>query len=57
MVEWEVAEERMVTRGHGETRPVAPNANADGSDDEAGRQRNRRTGMILPGQAADGGLD
>ncbi len=28
--------------GHGESDPVAPNANADGSDNPAGRAKNRR---------------
>lgn len=36
------------TIGLGELRPVAPNAKQDGSDDEAGRQRNRRVEVILP---------
>lgn len=34
---------RMVARGYGETRPVAPNVKPDGSDDEEGRALNRRT--------------
>lgn len=29
--------------GYGETRPIAPNANEDGSDNPEGRARNRRT--------------
>lgn len=37
-----VAERRMTTTGKGEAEPVAPNQNADGSDDPAGRQKNRR---------------
>lgn len=44
-----VAEARVRTIGLGELRPVAPNAKADGTDDEAGRQRNRRVEVILPG--------
>nr|WP_243452880.1 OmpA family protein [Polymorphobacter multimanifer] len=39
---------RLETIGLGEARPVAPNAGADGGDDEAGRQRNRRVEVILP---------
>ena len=31
----------------GENRPVAPNANPDGSDDEAGRARNRRVDIAV----------
>jgi outer membrane protein OmpA-like peptidoglycan-associated protein len=33
---------RVTTAGRGEQDPVAPNAKPDGSDDPAGRQRNRR---------------
>ena len=29
--------------GYGESRPIAPNANEDGSDNPEGRARNRRT--------------
>lgn len=43
-----VDEARLRTIGLGELRPVAPNARQDGSDDEAGRQRNRRVEVILP---------
>ena len=32
----------MTVKGYGETRPVAPNTHPDGSDDPAGRRRNRR---------------
>lgn len=43
-----VDESRLRTIGLGELRPVAPNATPDGSDDEAGRQKNRRVEVILP---------
>ena len=43
-----VAEGRVRTIGLGELRPAAPNARPDGTDDEAGRQRNRRVEVILP---------
>lgn len=39
---------RLKTIGLGELRPVAPNAKSDGTDDESGRQRNRRVEVILP---------
>jgi outer membrane protein OmpA-like peptidoglycan-associated protein len=32
----------LIPQGFGDTRPVAPNARADGADDPAGRARNRR---------------
>ncbi len=38
---------RISTYGRGETRPVAPNAKPDGSDDPEGRQKNRRVEITL----------
>lgn len=38
-----IARDRMVARGYGESRPIAPNENPDGSDNPEGRQMNRRT--------------
>jgi outer membrane protein OmpA-like peptidoglycan-associated protein len=35
------------TKGLGETNPVAPNAKPDGSDDPAGRQKNRRVEITI----------
>jgi outer membrane protein OmpA-like peptidoglycan-associated protein len=37
-----IASNRITSNGYGETMPVAPNANADGSDNPEGRQLNRR---------------
>lgn len=37
-----IAADRLSVVALGETRPIAPNANLDGSDDPAGRARNRR---------------
>lgn len=39
--------------GFGETRPVAPNARPDGSDDPEGRQKNRRVEIRIQPQAAE----
>ena len=40
----------FATKGFGETRPVAPNTNADGSDNPQGRERNRRVEIfVVPG--------
>jgi OOP family OmpA-OmpF porin len=33
--------------GYGETRPIAPNANEDGSDNPEGRARNRRAELNI----------
>ena len=37
----------MEAEGLGEDRPAAPNANPDGSDNEDGRQKNRRVEVVL----------
>ncbi|MDR1783462.1 MAG: OmpA family protein [Dysgonamonadaceae bacterium] len=37
----------FVTEGFGEKRPIAPNANPDGSDDPVGRQENRRVELYI----------
>lgn len=42
-----VAAEQITTRGYGQSRPVAPNANPDGSDNPTGRQKNRRVEIIV----------
>ena len=42
-----VAAARMRTRGFGESRPKAPNAKPDGSDDPQGRQQNRRVEIFI----------
>lgn len=38
----------MDTTGYGESKPVAPNENADGSDNPAGRALNRRVEIFIP---------
>ncbi len=38
-----ISKGRLVAKGYGESSPVAPNENEDGSDNEDGRQKNRRT--------------
>lgn len=38
-----IAPDRLVAKGYGEDKPIARNTNPDGSDNPAGRQRNRRT--------------
>jgi outer membrane protein OmpA-like peptidoglycan-associated protein len=49
--EWLVSKEglniAMTTLGFGAANPVAPNAKPDGSDDPAGRQRNRRVEIVI----------
>jgi peptidoglycan-associated lipoprotein len=43
LVEHGIAQERLVAKGYGELRPIARNTNPDGTDNPAGRDRNRRT--------------
>lgn len=38
-----INKDRLVASGYGESKPVAPNTNDDGSDNPEGRQLNRRT--------------
>jgi outer membrane protein OmpA-like peptidoglycan-associated protein len=38
---------RSPIQGWGERRPIAPNTKPDGSDDPAGRQKNRRVAVVL----------
>jgi len=49
--EWLVSREglntAMTTLGFGAANPVAPNAKPDGSDDPAGRQKNRRVEIVI----------
>lgn len=44
-----ISPKRIVAKGYGETDPVAPNEKKDGSDNPAGRRRNRRTEVIILG--------
>ena len=39
--------DRILTEGFGESMPIAPNENPDGSDNEAGRAKNRRVEFKL----------
>lgn len=38
---------RLAVRGHGKREPVAAETRLDGSDDPAGRQRNRRVAIVI----------
>jgi photosystem I P700 chlorophyll a apoprotein A2 len=40
---------RITAEGLGETQPIAPNENADGSDNPDGRAQNRRVEIVLEG--------
>jgi OOP family OmpA-OmpF porin len=45
-----IPEVKLQARGYGESIPVAPNSNPDGSDNPAGRQLNRRTELKIIGE-------
>lgn len=47
LVEHGIAAERIRVIALGETRPIAPNAHPDGSDDPEGRARNRRVDIEI----------
>jgi outer membrane protein OmpA-like peptidoglycan-associated protein len=38
-----ISKDRLTAKGYGESEPIAPNENSDGSDNPEGRQSNRRT--------------
>jgi outer membrane protein OmpA-like peptidoglycan-associated protein len=42
-----VREARLSTRGYGKKYPVVPNTNPDGSDNPAGRAKNRRVEVVI----------
>ncbi len=45
-----ITRNRLQAKGYGETTPIAPNENPDGSDNPEGRQMNRRTEFRVIGQ-------
>jgi outer membrane protein OmpA-like peptidoglycan-associated protein len=42
--------ERLTTKGFGQTQPIAPNTQPDGTDNPEGRQKNRRVEVIIHNQ-------
>jgi len=44
-----ISPDRLVAKGYGEYKPIAPNSHPDGSDNPAGRARNRRTEFKILG--------
>ena len=43
MIENGIDKSRLRAKGYGESVPIAPNVNEDGSDNPIGRAKNRRT--------------
>lgn len=53
IIEKGIDEERILTKGYGESTPIAPNENPDGTDNEAGRAKNRRVEFKLLNEVND----
>ena len=49
-----ISRSRLTAVGYGETRPIARNENPDGSDNQVGRQLNRRIEISVPEGKVDG---
>lgn len=47
LVAHQLASVKASVAGYGETRPVAPNTKADGTDNPEGRQKNRRVELVI----------
>jgi len=45
-----VSNQRVTTKGYGKRYPVAPNTNPDGTDNPAGRAKNRRVEVVIENQ-------
>lgn len=45
-----VSAQRVTTKGYGKRYPVAPNTSSDGTDDPAGRAKNRRVEVVIENQ-------
>jgi OmpA-OmpF porin, OOP family len=50
LIEKGIDKSRLIAKGYGETVPIAPNTNKDGSDNPEGRQMNRRTEIKIIGK-------
>ncbi|HET6226597.1 MAG TPA: OmpA family protein [Bacteroidia bacterium] len=50
LIEKGIDKSRLIAKGYGETVPIAPNTNKDGSDNPEGRQLNRRTEIKIIGK-------
>ncbi|MFC2138648.1 OmpA family protein [Bacteroidota bacterium] len=50
LIERGITANRLIAKGYGESMPIAPNTNDDGSDNPDGRQLNRRTEIKIVGE-------
>lgn len=53
MIEKGIMAKRLKAKGYGETKPIAPNTNEDGSDNPEGRALNRRTEFEIIGELSE----
>lgn len=44
-----IDKKRLIAKGYGESKPIAPNSNPDGTDNPEGRRKNRRTEFRIIG--------
>ncbi len=52
-----ISEDRLIAKGYGESQPIAPNSNPDGSDNPENRQLNRRTELKIVGEVSSFFID
>lgn len=52
-----IPERQLVARGYGESQPIAPNENPDGTDNPEGREKNRRTAFKILGEIEEEIID
>lgn len=57
LVQKGISPDRLVAHGYGESMPIAPSTNPDGTDNPEGRQLNRRTEMRIVGEISTFYLD
>ncbi|MGC9331587.1 MAG: OmpA family protein [Bacteroidales bacterium] len=50
LIEKGIPKDRLRAKGYGESKPIAPNTNPDGSDNPEGRAKNRRTEFRIIGE-------
>ena len=50
LLEKGISEDQLIAKGYGESKPIAPNTNSDGTDNPEGRAKNRRTEYRIIGE-------
>lgn len=50
LLEKGISKDQLIAKGYGESMPIAPNTNSDGSDNPEGRAKNRRTEYRIIGE-------